>query len=220
MLVKFCFGVTLCRCPSFIQVKNLVKFTHGSYTSPPDEPQLIRQAIAGNADAFARLYDAYIEAVYRFVYFRVSDEQTAEDLTAQVFLKAWDNLNRYENRQGIAFGAWLFQIARNTVIDHYRTQKETMPLEPNALNRPDPAADVVRTVENRLVMERVRQMLQHLTDDQREVLTLRFINGLSTGEIANILKKKQGAIRALQMRGLRALADIMIGQGEGGEKEQ
>lgn len=193
-------------------MNNLVKSTYGSYTSPPDETQLIRRALAGNADAFARLYDAYIEAVYRFVYFRVSDEQTAEDLTSQVFLKVWDNLSRYKIRQGVSFGAWLFQIARNTVIDHYRTQKETMPLEPDDINRPDPAADVAQVVENRLAMERLYQMLQQLTDDQREVLILKFINGLGTSDIASILGKKQGAIRALQMRGLRALADIMAGR--------
>lgn len=196
----------------------MVKSVHDSY-APLNETQLIRQAAAGDDEAFARLYDAYIDEVYRFVFYRVSDEQTAEDLTSQVFLKAWDNLNRYENRRVGSFGAWLFQIARNTVIDHYRTQKETMPLEPNILTRPDPAADVAQTVENRLEMERLRHMLQQLTNEQSEVLTLKFINGLSTKEIARILKKKQGAIRALQMRGLQALAEIMVGEGKGGKKQ-
>ena len=192
----------------------MVKSAGGSYTSPPNEAQLVRQAVAGDAAAFAQLYDTYIEAVYRFVYFRVSDDLTAEDLTSQVFLKVWDNLSRYENRRGGSFGAWLFRIARNTVIDYYRTQKKIMSQEPPDAARPDPAANVAHIVEHRLEMERMRQMLHQLTDDQREVLTLKFINGLSTGEISRILKKKQGAIRALQMRGLRALADFMGGDDE------
>jgi RNA polymerase sigma-70 factor (ECF subfamily) len=172
------------------------------------EIQLIQKATAGDADAFARLYDTYVDEVYRFVYYRVSDEDTAEDLTSQIFFKAWDNLHRYQVR-GSPFKAWLFQIARNLVIDYYRTRKEVLPLEPHALLEPDPAANVSEKVEQRLEAERLRNLLQGLTDDQREVLTLKYINGLSTKEIAKVMKKGQGAIRALQMRGLQALADMV-----------
>ncbi len=154
------------------------------------------------------MYDTYVDEVFRFIYYRVSDEDTAEDLTSQIFIKVWDNLPRYQQR-GSPFRAWLFQIARNLLIDHYRTRKETLSLEPHALLEPDPAANVSETVEQRLEAERMLGLLQQLTQDQREVLTLKFINGLSTKEIASILKKGQGAIRALQMRGLQALADII-----------
>lgn len=154
------------------------------------------------------MYDLYVDEVFRFIYYRVSDEETAEDLTSQIFIRVWDNLHRYQQR-GLPFRAWLFQIARNLLIDHYRTHKETLPLEPHALLEPDPAANVSETVEQRLEAERMLSFLQQLTQDQREVLTLKFINGLSTKEIAKVLKKGQGAIRALQMRGLQALADII-----------
>jgi RNA polymerase sigma-70 factor, ECF subfamily len=172
------------------------------------ELELIQRAVSGDPDAFAALYDFYVEQIYRFVLFRVGDEQTAEDLTSQVFLKAWDNLSSYQIR-GLLFRAWLFRIARNSVIDYYRTYKETIPLEPNALTKPDPAAEVGDQVEQQLQAEELRLALQQLTEDQRQVLTLRFIEGLSTEEVASVLGKRQGAIRALQMRGLQALAEII-----------
>jgi RNA polymerase sigma-70 factor (ECF subfamily) len=180
----------------------------------PSEAELIEKAVSGDPNAFASLYDAYVEEVYRFILHRVGNQQTAEDLTSQVFLKAWDNLGRYKMR-GSPFGAWLFKIARNIVIDHYRTQKETLPLEAEALSKPDPGANVAKEVEQRLQSEWLREVLLRLTEDQREVLTLKFVNGLKTAEVAKVMGKRQGAIRALQMRALQALAELV-----GGDHEQ
>lgn len=171
------------------------------------ESELIERAVSGDPDAFATLYDAYIEQIYRFIFFRVGDEPTAEDLTSQVFIKAWDNLSGYQMR-GLPFSAWLFRIARNTVIDYYRTFKETTSLEFEAIAKPDPEGDMDERIERRLQAEEVRLALQKLTEDQRQVLTLRFIEGFSTEEVAQIMGKRPGAIRALQMRGLQALAEI------------
>jgi RNA polymerase sigma-70 factor (ECF subfamily) len=172
------------------------------------EVRWIQSAIAGEAEAFARLYETYVDQVYRFIFYRVGDDQTAEDLTSQVFFKAWDSLDRYQLR-GLPFGAWLLRIARNAVIDHYRTFKETTPLEPTAVAWPDPAANVDQEVERRLEAAWLRSVLRQLTEDQRQVLTLRFIEGLSTQEVAQVMGKREGAIRALQMRGLQALAQMM-----------
>jgi RNA polymerase sigma-70 factor (ECF subfamily) len=187
--------------------KALIK--SASVTQSPDsegqESILVKRAVSGDSSAFASLYEIYIDDVYRFILHRVGHEQTAEDLTSQVFLKAWDKLGRYEIR-GLPFGAWLFQIARNSVIDYYRTYKETLPLE--HLNS-DPAVNVAKEVEKQLEGEWLRTVLQHLTEDQREVLVLKFINGLKTQEIAQVMGKRQGAIRALQMRALQALAEIL-----------
>lgn len=106
-----------------------MKTSEASHSDPPlpEEGRLVSEAQSGDADSFARLYDAYFERVFRYVYFRVSDDQTAEDLTSQVFLKAWENLPRY--KPSGHFLAWLYTIARNQVIDHYRTRKETVPLD-------------------------------------------------------------------------------------------
>ncbi|MDE3090215.1 MAG: sigma-70 family RNA polymerase sigma factor, partial [Chloroflexota bacterium] len=142
------------------------------------------------------------------VFFRVRDTPTAEDLTAQVFLKAWERVEHYQIR-GLPFGAWLFQIARNLVIDHYRTRREVAPLESGDAGDLRDALDIDEVVEQRLEAERLRRALQRLTEEQRQVLTLKFIDGFSTAEIARTLGKKPGAIRALQMRGLQTLAEIM-----------
>jgi RNA polymerase sigma-70 factor (ECF subfamily) len=171
----------------------------------PNERQLVLQAQAGNSEAFGHLYDAYMERIYRFVYFRVEDQQTAEDITSQVFLKAWSNLDRFSfNRT--PYLAWLYTIAHNTVIDHYRTRKVTAALEDVRLAQQDHAEAVENGIDLSVEMKSIKKALQTLTDDQQKVLTMKFIEGMSNHEIARHLGKREGAIRALQMRGLQALA--------------
>ena len=171
----------------------------------PNERQLVLQAQDGNSEAFGQLYDAYMERIYRFVYFRVEDQQTAEDITSQVFLKAWNNLDRFSfNRT--PYLAWLYTIAHNAVIDHYRTRKVTTALDDVQLSQQDHAEAVENDIDLSAEMRLVKEALQLLTDDQQKVLTLKFIEGMSNHEIASHLGKREGAIRALQMRGLQALA--------------
>ena len=170
-----------------------------------NERQLVLQAQDGNSEAFGQLYDAYMERIYRFVYFRVEDQQTAEDITSQVFLKAWSNLDRFRfNRT--PYLAWLYTIAHNAVIDHYRTRKVTTALDDVQLSQPDHSEVVENDIDLSVEMQSVKSALQTLTDDQQKVLTLKFIEGMSNNEIARHLGKREGAIRALQMRGLQALA--------------
>jgi RNA polymerase sigma-70 factor (ECF subfamily) len=171
----------------------------------PNELDLVRRSQAGDQDSFARLYDAYLERIYRYVCYRVADTELAEDITAQVFLKGWEKLDTYQPGQS-PFIAWLYRIAHNAVIDHYRTRKATVPLEaarPAELSQADP-------LDERLDLQadsrQLRAALQDLTEEQQQVLVLKFINGLSTPEIARQLGKRQGAIRALQMRALQGLS--------------
>jgi RNA polymerase sigma-70 factor (ECF subfamily) len=184
--------------------------TAHSETSLPEETSLIRQAKSGNSEAFAQLYDAYVERIYRYIYFRVSDEASTEDLTSQVFLKAWENLDRYQI-SGSPYIAWLYTIARNLVIDFYRAQsaqKESVPLEhitPRASEEQTPDQEV----EMRFNLQAMRDALQFLTDDQQQVLILRFIAGLPNENIAKVMNKREGAIRALQMRALQTLSKYM-----------
>ena len=178
-----------------------------------EEDKLVEQAVGGDTHAFAMLYDSYVDRIYRFVFFRVGDHETAQDLTSQIFLKAWEHLGSYEMR-GWAFSAWLFRIARNLIIDFYRTRKETVPLEPDGDRNSDPMEDVDGTVAQYLENERLQQAMQHLTGDQRTVLTLKFLEGFSTAEIGQVMGRRQGAIRTLQLRGLRALAKILGGEND------
>ena len=172
----------------------------------PDERRLVEQAKAGDAEAFGHLYDACVDRVYRFIFFRVSDVPTAEDLTSQVFLKAWQNLGRYRPNGPIL--AWLYAIARNTVIDHYRTFKQTVSLDEAA---PIAAQDdkLDELVEFQSEMGSLQESLKYLTEEQQEVLILKFISDFDTDQIARRMGKSEGAIRALQMRALQALAKVM-----------
>lgn len=172
----------------------------------PDERRVVNQARSGDPEAFAQLYDAYIERVYRFIFFRVTDVQMAEDLTSQVFLKAWENIGRYRPKG--PFLAWLYAIARNTVIDHYRTHKQTVSLDEAApVAVQDDKLD--QQLELQFEMKSVQEAMQNLTEEQQEVLMLKFIAEFDTGQIARRMGKSEGAIRALQMRALQALARVM-----------
>ncbi|MBX3047787.1 MAG: sigma-70 family RNA polymerase sigma factor [Anaerolineales bacterium] len=172
------------------------------------EDQLVREAMNGGEQAFAALYDEYIDSIYRFIFLRVEDQQTAEDIAANVFMRAWEKLGSYQFR-GVPFRAWLFRIARNAVVDHYRTRKETAPLEAVVNTHDESAIPVSQQVGLRIEVQQVMDCMQELTRDQRNVLTLKLVHGLSTKEIAKSLGKRQGAVRALQMRGLQALAKLL-----------
>lgn len=178
------------------------------YSPLPEEARLVREAQSGDSEAFAQLYDAYVERVYRYILFRVSDDTMTEDLVSQVFLKAWQNLERYK-MGGSPFIAWLFAIARNLVIDHYRSKKETLPLEdakdlPSDMDGPDEEAQA------QFDFQAVRDALQFLTPDQQQALVLKYIAELPNKTIAKIMNKQEGTIRGLQMRALQTLAKHLV----------
>ncbi len=165
--------------------------------------QLVARAHVGDVDAVGALYDHYAERVFRFVRFRVRTEQDAEDVSQRVFLQMIQALPRYQSR-GTPFGAWLFRIARNAVIDHQRTHRADEPLEAiadTASGGRGPEELAITASE----MDRVAAALAQMTDEQREVITLRFVAELSPGEIAAMLGRREGAIRGTQFRALQAL---------------
>jgi RNA polymerase sigma-70 factor, ECF subfamily len=165
--------------------------------------RLVAAAKAGDSEAFGAVFDVYHDGVYRYVASRVGRPSDAEDLTQIVFVKALEALPRYEAR-GIPFGGWLFRLARNTVIDHFRTRREHVELEALA-ERPDegPGPEDVATV--RQEVEAVGAALAELTEEQRDTIALRFFAGLSAREAAIAMGKQEGTIRGLQFRGIAAL---------------
>jgi RNA polymerase sigma-70 factor (ECF subfamily) len=173
--------------------------------SLPGERQFVRRAQAGDAEAFARLYDSTVDRIYRYVYFRVTHDQTAEDITSQVFLKAWENLGRYKQGR-TPFLGWLYTMARNAVIDHYRTRKAIVALEDAVVFQEDPSQTISEGIDRASEVRALRAAIQGLTEDQQQVLTLKFITGMNTSQVARQMGKGPGAIRALQMRALQALA--------------
>lgn len=173
-------------------------------------PDVIDRARGGDRVAFAELYDTHVDSVYRYLLYRVREPSDAEDLTSEVFTRAFANIHRYK-WQGKSFLAWLYTIARNAVTDRRRRDRPTVDLD-NAygLASEGPTAhDLAVRGEN---VEALRGAVKHLTGEQQEVLTLRFVENLSSREVANILGKNEGAIRALQFRALGRLRKILRDQ--------
>ena len=173
---------------------------------PMDEEsldRLVADAKRGDTEAFGRIFDAYAGPIYRFIASRVSRPSDAEDLTQLVFVKALEALPRYEAR-GIPFGGWLFRLARNAIIDQIRTRREHLSLVV-ASTRESEEASPEAMASLRDDLDRVAAALRELTDDQREVIELRFFAGLSVAEAAEAMGRQEGTIRGLQFRAIGAL---------------
>ena len=174
-----------------------------------EEDKLIYKAKEGEAQAFGKLYDQYMPAIYRFIFFRVGGRKSdAEDLSHQVFLSAWQNIKRYEF-QGFPFSSWLYRIAHNAIIDYYRTSKshlaiENIPEEISAEN-----SDIEEKLDRDLKLKLVKSALTELEPDQQNVGLMKFVNDLSNKEIATALDKSEGAIRVIQHRALKQLKGII-----------
>ncbi len=165
--------------------------------------RLVGDARSGDAEAFGRLFDHYHVAVHRYIASRVRRPSDAEDLTQTVFVKALEALPRYESR-GIPFGGWLFRLARNAVIDHVRTNHAHAELDA-AIGHAGADPGPEQLAASRQAVEAVGQALTRLTEEQREVIALRFFVGLSAREAAAAMGKQEGTIRGLQFRAIGAL---------------
>jgi RNA polymerase sigma-70 factor (ECF subfamily) len=185
----------------------------------PDDPVVVglvnRVVVSRDPNAFGELYDRFVDRVYRYLYFRTANHPEAEDLTEQVFLKAWEAIGRYR-WQGRPFLAWLYRLAHNAHIDHVRSQRPTTSLnnEARPVELPSPAAavELARTLD----ADVLARALNALTPDQQQVIVMKFIEGLDNEQIAQSMDKREGAIRALQMRALMSLRRVLEQQGENG----
>ncbi len=173
----------------------------------PAIAELVRRAQEGDTEAFEKVYDHFFQPVYRYTAFRVHAE-LVEDLVADIFVKAWEKLHQYKAKKGIPFGAWLFRIARHTVIDSYRRERgfeevseETA--DPDDLNRAETRAhinDLLRVV---------REAVNKLPRRYREVLILTYIADLPHSEVARVLRMTEGGVRILKFRALRKLESLL-----------
>ena len=165
----------------------------------------VARARAGDADAVARLYSLYAPRVYRFALVRVEARADAEDILQQTFVKMIEALPRYEDR-GLPFAAWLFRIARNTMIDIARADRGQVDLGavPEHAEARHGPAEQAEAASDRAA---IRAAIGRLSADQQLVIEYRFFAGLSTREIAQLMDRQDGAIRAIQFRAVRALRD-------------
>lgn len=157
--------------------------------------------------AISALYRRHVQAIYRYLYYRVGDEHTAEDLTAEVFLRAIEGLPNYEPR-GVPFAAWLYRIAQARMADYFRRQGRTATVGLDEGWPSDEDLPLAR-VERSSLHEELRAALGRLTIDQQQVIILKFVEGFSNAEAARILGKTEGAVKSLQHRALNALHRLM-----------
>ena len=177
---------------------------------PDDEGRLIQLAQGGSAAACAELYDRHYGAVYRYCYFRVGDKGAAQDLAGEVFVRMVAGLDRFQAR-GRPLLAWLYTVARNLVADHYRQRKRAAQVSlDNALALQPDGGDPGQAVDRTLTAQHVASALRHLTEEQRQVIVCKFVEDLDNAEIARLMGKSEGAIKALQHRALDALRRTLL----------
>jgi len=171
--------------------------------------ELVRRVQDGDAEGFGELYDRYVDVVFRYLHHRVGDRATAEDFTSETFVRALRRIDSL-SFQGRDVGAWLITIARNIVLDHVKSSRYRLEVSTADMRDADRATDgpedaVLQQLTNAELMAGVAQ----LSDEQRECLALRFLQGLSVAETAAAMGKKDGAIKALQHRAVRRLASLL-----------
>ena len=153
---------------------------------------------------FSRIYDQYIDKIYRFVYIKVNSREIAEDLSSDTFLRCWEkfreNPNKIENPQ-----AFLFQIARNLVTDHYREKGRTKIVSADFVSIIDPANNLEKISQINSDFDNIKEALANLNDDYQDIVIWRYIDDLSIPEIAKITNKTEGAVRVTLHRALTSL---------------
>ena len=196
---------------------NLKKRTKANMSGSPEETDVsafVDKSAQGDKDAFGKLYDMYMERIYKYVYYHTGDTMVSEDLTQDIFIKAWGAINRFEWK-GQPFSSWLFRIAHNCTVDYYRsaqrdsTLKEQLSTSSMESEPSSTIANPVQEVEQKITHQELLGAIADLSIAQREVIILKFLEGMENNEIAQITGKKEGAIRITQMRALAALREIM-----------
>jgi RNA polymerase sigma-70 factor (ECF subfamily) len=167
-----------------------------------------QQQEAFDGSNLAVIYDEYHLPIYRYIYRQVSDVETARDLSSDVFHRLLQAVQKGNGPRQDA-KAWLYRTAHNIVVDHYRRMqhRDHLPLFENMV---DAGMDLSEAADQRLTAELVRNALDHLTPDQRQVITLKFLAGLSNSEVAEVMEKPVGAVKSLQHRALAALQRQLI----------
>ncbi|MBT6069276.1 sigma-70 family RNA polymerase sigma factor [Candidatus Peregrinibacteria bacterium] len=172
--------------------------------------KLVKLSQKGDSQAFGQVYDIFVDAIYRYVFYRVKNEEV-EDLVEIVFLKAWENINKYKKGQ-FSFSSWLFRIAHNLVIDYYRTHDKVSVLDEKleeTLESYKREHQPIKRAESSLNNDILFRALNNLKKPYQDLIVLKFVNGLSNGEVAKILGKREASLRVMQFRALKELRNTL-----------
>jgi len=169
---------------------------------------LVLEAQNGCKDSFGYIYDQFLEPIYRYIFLRVSSVGIAEDLTGEVFFKALKSLKKYKKRKNLPFSAWLFRIAKNILVDHYRKHLVTDEI-PETIVDESNMADSKKKTNLGIEKKRILTAIQELPEMQAQAITLKYFSDLKNSEISQILEKSETAIRILQSRGLKKLRNLL-----------
>jgi RNA polymerase sigma-70 factor (ECF subfamily) len=172
-----------------------------------NEKKYIREAREGRQESFAVIYSHYVPQIFRFVLFKVSGRQTAEDLTHEIFLSAWQNIKGYKQRE-FPISSWLYQIARNKVIDHYRTSKKNISIDTEDFNEEAIGFYEQKNLDLSLNVEKIKSLIKLLKQEYQDVIIMRYIEDLDHREIASALNKSEGAVRLMQHRAINILKEL------------
>lgn len=173
-----------------------------------EEKLIIARAVKGESSAFGQLYDVYQPQIYRFVYLRVGQREEAEDLTHQIFLHAWMRIKSYRE-EGYPFSTWLYRIARNQVIDHYRTRKVSQRIDEDREDQFVSGENVTLAVDAKLRLERVIRVIRTLPGDYQDVIVMRLVDEVPIRDVAKAMQRSEGAVKLLQFRATRALREVL-----------
>ena len=168
--------------------------------------QILQKAQNGDSEAFGFIYDHFADKIYRFIYFRVGHKEVAEDILSDTFVKSWEKINQINTPH--ALSGWLYQIAKNNIIDYYRIKKELVPLE-EVENILEDAVSPVDLTNASIQQKKILQVMDQLSSEQQEVIKYKFFEDLTNEEIAYVMGKTVGAVRVLQHRAIIKLKELL-----------
>ncbi len=195
--------------PRYINIGKAKKIHKNGKSGDNGVLKYIEKAKSGDIKAYEKIYEMFIDRIYRYVYYQVKDEMITDDITQEVFTAAWEAISRYEYR-GQPFSSWLYRIAYNQTMDFFRVSRRRPGLNKEVR---DEIKEPEKILEEKLMQEELSQAISQLNPQQRQIITLKFIEGLRNDDIAQITGKSQGAIRVAQMRALTALRRRLNGNG-------